>query len=669
MKNLLAGLFLMLQCSISLAQKADSLQTLIQLTKSDTSKTILLSLLADELTKSNPPKSIEIAREGLALANKIFFPKGAFENYFSLGASFQGQALFDSAIINFHRAQSIAKSRKDKEGQAEVYSALGHSFMRKAMMDSARYYLDTGLTLAEEISSYRIEAGIYNNYGNVYLEESNYQQALDYFIRAVKLYENPLGDAYGQCLALSNIGNIEYRLGNFDKAIYYGKQSMDIARNKSFYSSIGYAHKLLGRIYRKQGEYDSALREYRQAQEVYTKLKDIRSGAELLQNIGNIYFDKNQISDALLSYKQSLKLAQENSNKSLIAYAYSAIGQAYFTLKKYDNALLYLDSARVAAKGLNNSYLLMDTYQAVSATFEEKGDFKKALQIHQQFVQLKDSLTQSENRALMEETQAQYELAKKEAQIALLQKESELKTLDARRQRAIQIGSALALVLILVIGILLINRYRITNRAKRLAEIEAVRNDIARDLHDDIGSTLSTINIISKLAMHENPSGNNLQLSRIAEQSSKTMESMSDIVWSINPINDSFEKVLIKMKVFAAEILEPQNIQYQFSETGLTSGLSLNANQRKNLFLIFKEAINNSAKYSQTKDISISLKQNGNTLSMAITDTGIGFDVKEAPKGNGLANMNSRASSLGAKFSIKSAKGTGTSVALEMPIT
>jgi signal transduction histidine kinase len=147
------------------------------------------------------------------------------------------------------------------------------------------------------------------------------------------------------------------------------------------------------------------------------------------------------------------------------------------------------------------------------------------------------------------------------------------------------------------------------------------------------------------------------------------MESISDIVWSINPINDSFEKVLIKMKVFAAEILEPQNIQYQFSETGLTSGLSLNANQRKNLFLIFKEAINNSAKYSQTKDISISLKQNGNTLSMAITDTGIGFDVKEAPKGNGLANMNSRASSLGAKFSIKSAKGTGTSVALEMPIT
>ncbi|NJN28862.1 MAG: tetratricopeptide repeat protein [Cyclobacteriaceae bacterium] len=554
-------------------------------------------------------------------------------------------------------------------GQAEVYSALGHAFMRKSMMDSARYYLDTGLALAKEISNYRVEAGIYNNYGNVYLEESNYPEALTYFIRAAKLYENPVGDAYGQCLALSNIGNIEYRLGNYTKALYYGKQSMDIAQENSFSSSIGYAHKLLGRIYRKQGEYDSALWEYRKAQVLYSKLKDIRSGAELLQNIGNIYFDKNQISDALLSYMQSLKLAKENSNKSLIAYAYSAIGQAHYSLKKYDRALVYLDSATVAAKSLNNSYLLMDTYQAVSATFEEKGDFKRALQIHQKFVQLKDSVTQAENRSLMEETQAQYELAKKEAQIILLQKESELKTADARRQRAIQIGSAIALALILVIGVLLINRYRITNRAKRLAEIEAVRNDIARDLHDDIGSTLSTINIISKLAMHEKGSDNNLQLSRIAEQSSKTMESMSDIVWSINPINDSFEKVLVKMKVFAAEILEPQNIQFQFSEAGLTPGLTLNAKQRKNLFLIFKEAINNAAKYSHTKNISISLKKNGNTLAMSITDTGIGFDVLGLSKGNGLANMKSRASSMDAKFSINSTKGTGTSVVLEMPIT
>lgn len=252
MKNLLALLFLIHLSVVGLAQKIDSLQTLLQQTKSDTSKTILLSQLADELTQANPQKSIAVAKKGLALANQIDFTRGVFENYFSLASAYQGQAQFDSAIVYFHKAQAIAHSRNDKSGQAKIYSALGHSFMRKSQMDSARYYLDKGLTLAIEIKNYRVEAGIYNNYGNVYLEESNYQQALDYFIRAVKLYEHPLEDSYGQCLALSNIGNIEYQLGNYEKALDYAWQSMNLAKRGSFTSHIGYAHKLLGRIYRKQ---------------------------------------------------------------------------------------------------------------------------------------------------------------------------------------------------------------------------------------------------------------------------------------------------------------------------------------------------------------------------------------------------------------------------------
>lgn len=669
MKNLLAGLILFHLCSVGFAQKIDSLQALIQNTKTDSTKAILFSILADELTKTNPQQSIEAAQAGLALSTRIRFDRGVFENSFSLASALQGQAYYDSAIIFFQLAEVAASKLKNVSAQAKVYSGLGHSFMRKSNMDSARYYLDKGLALAQSVNDYRVEAGIYNNYGNVYLEESNYQQALDYFIKAAKLYENPLQDAYGQCLALSNIGNIEYRLGNYSKALNYALQSMKFAKEESLIPQIGYAHKLIGRIYRQQKKYDSALLEYEQAQKLYLQLGDIRSAAELLQNVGNIYFDKEQHAAALKNYMESLNLARRISNKAIIAYAYSAIGQANYVLKKNDAALIYLDSARIVAKGLNNAYLQMDTYQAISATYEAKGDYKKALSITQQFIELKDSLTQAENRALMEETQARYELEKKQTQIDLLQKDNELNALDARRQRAIQIGAFTALALMLVIGILLINRYRTIARARRLAEIEAVRNDIARDLHDDIGSTLSTINIISKLAMHENPTGNNTQLSRIADQSSKTMESMSDIVWSINPSNDLFEKVLVKMKVFAAEILEPLNMQYRFSETGVEPGITLNAKQRKNLFLIFKEAINNAAKYSRATEVLISFGQHHKTITMTIADNGIGFDHQQTSDGNGLRNMEARAHDLHAKFSLKSEKGLGTTIIVELPIT
>jgi two-component system, NarL family, sensor histidine kinase UhpB len=667
MKILISSFTLLVMVLSCFAQKADSLEAVLRNTKMDSSKSILLSLLADELSKSNPKQARQHAEDGLMLARRIGFDKGIFENLFSIGMVLQGQAKFDSAIVSFREAFAIAQKRKDVKGQAEICSSLGHSFMRKNRMDSSRFYLERGLTLAKEIKDFRTEAGIYNNYGNVFLEESQYQKALDNFIASAKLYEK-VADDYGQCLALSNIGNVEYRLGNFELALDYGRQSLAIAKRKSFTSSIGYAYKLLGRIYRKQTKFDSALVQYKNAQKFYAGLGDTRSSAELLQNIGNIYFDKGQHHDALVNYQESLKLSKAILVKPVIAFAYSAIGQALHALKRNDEALHYLDSSIVAAKEIGNGYLIMDTYQAISLVHEARGDFKKALSIHQRFVEIKDSITQSENRQLAEDTQAKYELEKKEAQIALLTKDQELKSLALARQRAIQVGTAIALGLVIVIALLLVNRYRVVSKAKRQSEIEKVRNTIARDLHDDIGSTLSTINIISNLAMRENATGDNKHLSRIAEQSSRIMENMSDMVWSINPINDSMERVAVKMKTFAGEILEPKNMRIKFHGEESLNGLSLDPEKRKNLFLIFKEAINNAAKYSGANEVEIQLNQSNGKLTMRVKDNGNGFDEHQKRSGNGLRNMRDRAQAMQAELMIETNMGKGTEVKLEMPI-
>lgn len=336
MKFLSAAILSVLLCSTVLAQKADSLEAVLQKETADSSKSILFSLLADELTRSNPEKAIQRARQGLALAEQIDFERGIFENYFSLAMVFQGQAQFDSSIHYFRRARTIAEQRADVTGQAEVCSAMGVNFMRQSKQDSSRHYLDRGLQLARQIRNYKIEAGLYNNYGNVFLEEGNLQEALTQFIKAARLYENPLDDAYGQSAALANIGNIEYRLANYDQALEYARQSMDIAKKRSLTAVISYDHKLLGRTYRMLKKYDSALEEYRQGQELYLAQGDTRSASELMQNVGNIYFDKGQYRDALANYKQSLKLARSISVKPLIAHAYSSIGQAYAVLKNND---------------------------------------------------------------------------------------------------------------------------------------------------------------------------------------------------------------------------------------------------------------------------------------------------------------------------------------------
>jgi signal transduction histidine kinase len=126
-------------------------------------------------------------------------------------------------------------------------------------------------------------------------------------------------------------------------------------------------------------------------------------------------------------------------------------------------------------------------------------------------------------------------------------------------------------------------------------------------------------------------------------------------------------QVLIRMREFASEIFELKNIEYQFSEKG-TENLVLNADQRKNLFLIFKESINNAAKYSQATTVEINIEQQDQTLIMSIKDNGQGFDEQKIKAGNGLRNLRERAKEINATLELRSTVGAGTEVNLNVPI-
>ena len=145
------------------------------------------------------------------------------------------------------------------------------------------------------------------------------------------------------------------------------------------------------------------------------------------------------------------------------------------------------------------------------------------------------------------------------------------------------------------------------------------------------------------------------------------MEDMGDMVWSINPRNDSMSQVLIRMREFASEIFELKNIEYQFTDNGMEH-FTLNAEQRKNLFLIYKETINNAAKYSQADKIEINLRQQDHFLVMSIKDNGQGFDEQKIKAGNGLRNLRERAKEISATLELKSTVGAGTEVNLKVPL-
>jgi signal transduction histidine kinase/ligand-binding sensor domain-containing protein len=209
-------------------------------------------------------------------------------------------------------------------------------------------------------------------------------------------------------------------------------------------------------------------------------------------------------------------------------------------------------------------------------------------------------------------------------------------------------------------------------RLKRVKELFEMRNVIASDLHDEIGSTLTSINILSKVS-HKNLEKDRQKasslLKKVITQSQEIQENMSDIVWSIRPDNDKMENIILRMQEYVSHTLEPENIRVSFSVGDRIAKESLSMQQRRDFFLVFKEAINNIAKYAMCSTVEIRLGHHEGNICLVIRDNGVGFDPDAKIVSNGLRNMRHRAALLKGKISIRSVLGNGTSVELEMPAT
>ena len=212
------------------------------------------------------------------------------------------------------------------------------------------------------------------------------------------------------------------------------------------------------------------------------------------------------------------------------------------------------------------------------------------------------------------------------------------------------------------------SRYRLQQALK----LQAVRNRIASDLHDEVGSSLSSITIGSQLATQlsssENEQVKNL-MARIGETSSESLRSMSDIVWAIDPKNDEGMALVKRMRRIAMELLESKGIEVSFSVSGGVEDLKLPMNARKEIVLIYKEAVHNVSKYSGASIVQVSLHRRNGTLAMSVKDDGKGFDVSLHPDGHGLGSMHRRATSLGSSLILMSAPGLGTLVGVEVDLT
>lgn len=210
-------------------------------------------------------------------------------------------------------------------------------------------------------------------------------------------------------------------------------------------------------------------------------------------------------------------------------------------------------------------------------------------------------------------------------------------------------------------------------RMAQVIEIANVRTRIATDLHDDIGSNLTKIAILSEVARQQLGTNGGFSpddpLSAIAHISRESVASMSDIVWAINPQRDRLLDLVRRMRQHAEQLFATRDVQLVFQAPGEDQDTKLRSDVRRDLFLIFKEAVNNVARHAKCSQVTIDFRIQEDRLSLDVTDDGVGFDSEATSSGNGLANMRRRAQRLGGVCEVSTGPGKNTIVHIAMAVS
>lgn len=669
MKSALAitGLVFLTATSYAQTKVIDSLASVVAQHAGDTLEVLALDALCDEFMRTDVNRAESYAHQALALSEAIGFDQGISNAYLTLITIHQRRGNLDSAQYYLNRYEALyRKNPAYKRVAINYYNTAGLFYKNQGRYKEALPYLLETLKLIGTNGKKVSQAGQMLNIGNVYNSLGDFKNAVKYHLSSLALFEE-IQNMRGQSYALQSLGSDFLSLKQYPVAESYFLQSEKIKQAAGDDRGLLSSWATLGEVYRLQENHARAMRYVTKGLVKAQALNLNIEQRELLLSKGLILASQNKTREARDAFLEGIDLARHSGDSLYISRLKTELVMLERSAQRAnttENTLTGNVQISIEKGDLINA---ADGYNKLAEWYAAHQQYDKALQNLKLAHRLNDSLRGNEIVVQLKRLEEEYQSEKKEKEIALLKKDRELQALTLSKQKAFTSSIVTALLGVVIIGLLLINRYRVVNRAKRQVEIERLRNGIARDLHDDLGSTLSSINILSQVALVDKDGSTERYLHRINDQATRMMENIGDIVWSISPRNDSVKQVITRMREFAGEVFDTRNVSLRFTDD-VRDDLSLDAAQRKNIFLIFKETINNAAKYSGADKIDIAIFQEDHTLVMRVSDNGKGFDEKTTRPGNGLSNIRARAMEIKGVVELASAPGKSTAVELRLPL-
>ncbi len=603
------------------------------------------------------------AQLGYNLASSIKKNESASLFAYYLGAGYTVQRDLDKAIYYYRVSEATGYLIHSSKRFINAQVGLADDYYSSGKPDSVLMYqkkmlIETG-TLRDSV----LLVKLYNELAIIYTNSNDYEKGITAYMQVMHYYKQH-NDTNDIAVALVNIGNIYLQMSNSNKALPYFLQAIPLLANYEYGQII--CKNNTAEAYCNLKMYDSAIAYDEDAIRISKKIKDSGCLYGSYEILAGAFIGQKQYNKAEQYLKPALQYGLAAGITTLIADTEEFLGEVEAGRKNYIQALNYFSKAITYSKKSNYAERVSKLYQELAEAADSAHLYQSAAGYYQQHILLNDSLIKESSKKTIAELETQYQTQQKEQQIKLLNQQSKTQTLALKNQQN-KTWFLLAGFLFAAILIALFIRYRY--RLNQLKKLTEVRNSISRDLHDEIGATLSSINIYSEVAKNklENNKEVELLLQRIHDGSAQMMDGMSDIVWYVNPKNDNAGNTIIKMREYAAPVLEAKQVNLNFTTDEHIKNVKLNMLQRQNFYLLFKEAINNIAKYAGACNTYVDIKMIGNHAYFKIKDDGKGFNLNNHKNGNGLNNIQQRTKFLKGNCIIKTEPGNGTCIEVNFP--
>lgn len=619
------SLFLIVGIEIAVASEynnsKDSLLHLLKNSHNDTTRIKILSKLSTITFISND-STLNFAKQAVSLAEKTKSNEWITKAYVTYGMWYYNHSNPDTSNIIWHRLYERMHEANYLPGKATAYRYIGKAFLFNSI-DSAIYYNLKAIELFKQLKDSAVVNSIKINLAVVYAQSGK----IDEGIRLTK-------------------EGLEYadRIGNFHDA---GTAAINIAY---FYEALG--------------QYDSAAVYARKCISYNIERGDPVGAGHAKAKLADILFGKKYYEEAEQTYKEVIIEGETIKSDRLLNYGYEGIANVFLAKREWVKAIdNFKTSYQSSGKTQLDQALL---YENLYKAYEGKGDYKQALNYYIQSKASRDSFDNAERLQRTDELEAKYQNKEKQIQIELLNKEKEVQQAESQRQlliRNVIIGSS---ILLIMLGGLLFNRFKLKKKIENQQAIINERKRISRDLHDDLGAQLSTARMFL----------NNLRTNAAENSNSSLLESSLDLIDSsindLRKIMDELQTSTLQEKGYVAateelvnKINHLQQINFILTHHGFEK--RLNHKTEHNLFRITQELVNNTLKYAKAKNVSIDIVKRDDKIILMYEDDGGGFDLQNVKRGYGLNNIESRIKSLEGTVEFDTAPAKGFRTVIEIP--